>query len=136
MSKIEKTSSLCKRRKNEKLKDGLLLCGLAFALLLASWQVFYKEEETTFVYSESMTEAEQKVSYLLSEMDGVGENNVMIFETEDGIQSVVVICEGANNIQTNMDIRSAIAGLLGTDEKAIKIYLKKTKENKKTCQKK
>ncbi len=47
---------------------------------------------------------------------------VMICEDEDGVESVVVVCEGANDLRVNMDIREAVSAALGTDEKSVKIY--------------
>ena len=55
----------------------------------------------------------------------MGDVNVMICESEDGVQSVVVVCEGANDLRVNMNIREAVAAALGTDEKSVKIYLMK-----------
>lgn len=71
------------------------------------------------------SESEQKLCALLKEIDGVGDVNVMICESEDGVQSVVVVCEGANDLRVNMNIREAVAAALGTDEKSVKIYLMK-----------
>ena len=65
------------------------------------------------------------MALLLNEINGVGEVDVMIHETEEGVQSVVVVCEGAENLLVNMHIREAVAAALGTDEKSVKIYLKK-----------
>ena len=72
-----------------------------------------------------MSENEEKISRLLSEMDGVGEAQVMIYEENDEVQSVVVVCEGAGNFQVVIRIREAVAAALGTEEKAVKVYLKK-----------
>jgi hypothetical protein len=47
-----------------------------------------------------------------------------VCETEDGVQSVVVVCEGANNLQVIMDIKEAVAAAVGAQEKNVKIYLK------------
>ena len=71
------------------------------------------------------SESEQRLCSLLKEIDGVGEVNVMICEGEDGVESVVVVCEGANDLRVNMNIREAVAAALGTDEKSVKIYLMK-----------
>lgn len=107
-----------------KIKDVLLLSVLALILLFAVWKIFYTEDENS-LKSVSASETEDKISRLLSEINGVGEADVMICETEDGVQSVVVVCEGANDLQVVMDVREAVAAALGTEEKAVKIYLKK-----------
>ena len=107
-----------------KIKDALLLSVLALILLFAVWKIFYVDEENA-LKNVSASETEQKISSLLSEINGVGKADVMICETEDGVQSVVVVCEGANDLQVVMDVREAVAAALGTEEKAVKIYLKK-----------
>ena len=62
---------------------------------------------------------------LLEEMNGVGKAEVMVCETEDGVLGVVIVCEGANDLQVNMHVREAVATALGTAQNNVKIYLKK-----------
>lgn len=107
-----------------KIKELLLIAALALTLVFAVWKVFY-DGDTKNVISVSGSETEQKISLLLKEIDGVGEANVMICETEEGVKSVVVVCEGARDLQVVMNVREAVAAALGTEEKAVKIYLKK-----------
>ena len=107
-----------------KIKEILLIAALALTLVFAVWKVFY-DGDTENVISVSGSEKEQKISLLLKEIDGVGEANVMICETEEGVKSVVVVCEGARDLQVVMNVREAVAAALGTEEKAVKIYLKK-----------
>ena len=107
-----------------KIKELLLIAALALTLVFAVWKVFY-DGDTKNIISVSGSETEQKISLLLKEIDGVGEANVMICETEEGVKSVVVVCEGARDLQVVMNVREAVAAALGTEEKAVKIYLKK-----------
>ncbi len=108
-----------------KIKDILIVSVLALALVFAVWKVFYTDEESVSTAATAATETERKVGQLLQQIEGVGEADVMICETENGVQSVVVVCEGANDLQVIMNIREAVAAALGTQEKAVKIYLKK-----------
>ena len=108
-----------------KLKEILLLSVLALTLIFAAWKVFYTDESGGTASVVSGSESERKVSRLLQEINGVGEAEVMICETEEGVQSVVVVCEGAKDLQVVMNVREAVAAALGTEEKAVKIYLKK-----------
>ena len=127
MNKIEeKRGTPIKRRTlvDGRLKEILLLSVLAFALIFAAWKIFYTDESAATSVA-STSESERKVSRLLEQIEGVGEADVMICETEDGVQSVVVVCEGAKDLQVMMNIREAVAAALGTEEKAVKIYLKK-----------
>lgn len=119
----EEKVRLKKKIKSGRWKDALLLSVLALILVVAVWRIFYHADsgKTTSVYG---TESEQALRRLLSQIEGVGEVEVMICE-EDGVKSVVVVCEGAKDIRVNTDIREATAAALGTEEKNVKVYLKK-----------
>lgn len=113
------------RLKSGKIKDLLIIAGLALLLVFAVWRIFYKPDDLSAQTGVSGTESERALTALLGEIEGVGEVNVMICEDEEGVQSVVVVCDGAKNIRVNSDIREAVAAALGTEEKNVKIYLKK-----------
>lgn len=108
----------------KKIKNIALLFGVAALLAVAVWRVFFTPSSDVEKSVESSS-LETELSLLLNEMEGVGEASVMIYETEEGVQSVVVVCSGANDLQVNMNVREAVAYALGTDEKSVKIYLKK-----------
>lgn len=110
---------------DSRIKDVLLLGVLALVLVVAAWKIFYKDETKETLSVVQSSESEEKVGRLLREIEGVGDANVMICETEDGVTGVVVVCEGANDLQVIMNVREAVAAALGTEEKAVKIYLKK-----------
>ncbi len=110
---------------NGRGKDVLLLCALAAILTFAVWKIFYTEEKTAETLAYSGSETERRVCRILEAIDGVGEAEVMICETQDGVESVVVVCEGADDLQVIMNVREAVAAALGTEQKAVKIYLKK-----------
>lgn len=111
--------------RNGKIKEILLLAALAIALIFAAWKIFYDEDKGASANEVTLTENEEKISRLLQEIDGVGDASVMICETEEGVQGAVVVCEGANDFQVVIDVREAVAAALGTEEKSVKIYLKK-----------
>lgn len=114
-----------KRFFDGRTRDIFFLSVLALILIFAAWKTFQTDDKESMQTSAIMSENEAKVSRLLGEIDGVGEANVMICETEEGVQSVVVVCEGAEDLQVIMHVREAVAAALGTEEKAVKIYLKK-----------
>ena len=122
----EKNTSLARLwvRLDGRIKDFVLLSVLAFVLFFAAWQVFHTKEAENAV-AVNATEAETKVMRLLQEIEGVGEANVIVCEGENGVKNVVVVCEGANDLQVVMNVRGAVAAALGTEEKSVKIYLKK-----------
>ena len=121
--------------KGESKKESLLLSGrikdviwisiVALILFLACFLVFGKEENVESVAMAQMSEKEQKISQILQEIDGVGEVSVVVCEEEDEVKSVVVVCEGAKDIRVVMEVREAVATALNTQQKSVKIYLKK-----------
>ena len=110
-------------KKRTKIKDLFVLGGLALVLALATWQVFYPSENKTA--SVAVSENERKIMQILSQIDGVGNADVMICETEEGVDGVVVVCDGAKNFEVVLNIREAVATALGTEQNSVKIYLKK-----------
>ena len=101
-----------------------ILIALALVLIFTAWSVF-RDKDTQTDSLANMTDTELKVARILQEIEGVGEANVIVYETNEGIESVVVVCDGANDFKVVMDVREAVAAALGTTEKSVKIYLKK-----------
>lgn len=112
------------KKSNGKIKDVLLLGVLGLVLCVAIWLVF-TDGETVFSTARQYSEAESKLVALLEEMDGVGKAEVMVCETDEGILGAVIVCDGAKDLQVNMQIREAVATALGTSQSNVKIYLKK-----------
>ena len=113
-----------RNRKDGKVKDLLILGVLAICLLVATWSVFHSDEgETTS--ATVLTENEHRVVRILEEIDGVGQASVAVCETDGGVESAVVVCEGAKDLRVVMDVREAVAAALGTKQNSVKIYLKK-----------
>ena len=105
-------------------RDIFILVGLGLALLFASWKIFQKDTKSAS-QALSTTENELKIVRLLENIDGVGDVDVVICETEDEIKSVVVVCEGASDLRVTLNIREAVSAALGTEQNVVKIYLKK-----------
>ena len=121
---MEKIQTTALTRRKLQTKDWLVICLLGIFVLVGVWVVFRDEKNSTESVV-GITQTEQSISDLLSQMQGVGEADVMICETEEGVQSVVVVCEGARDLQVIINVREAVAAALGTQEKAVKVYLKK-----------
>ena len=125
-NKMKTDKKLSVRRWDGKIKDFLIISVLAIVLLFAAWKIFRTDDTQDSRSMVSMSEKEEKVARLLQEIKGVGEADVIICESEEEeILSVVVVCEGANDFKVTMDVREAVAAALGTEEKVVKIYLKK-----------
>ena len=124
MNKQEIIEPTIKPRRKWQMRDLCIVCLLGLVLLVSVWFVF-RDDGFSTAGNTTVSEAEQNVSALLSQIEGVGDADVMICETEDGVQSVVVVCEGARDLQVIINVREAVAAALGTQEKAVKVYLKK-----------
>lgn len=118
---MKKTS--VKKRLAGKKREVFVLLLLACLLAFAVWKIFYGGEVETAAVSGS--EEERALATLLSEIDGAGEVSVMICQDENGVNGVVIVCEGAQDIRVHTSVKEAAATALGTDEKNVKIYLKK-----------
>lgn len=69
-----------------------------------------------------MTDTEKKLTTILSSISGVGETEVMINESDNVINGVIIVCKGADNIMTRNDILNAVSTALNIDKKIIAIY--------------
>lgn len=101
-----------------------LLIILALVLILVAIVViFYDGEEsisTSALVDKSNTET--RLESILSSIEGVGESNVLVTEGEDGIEGVVIVCRGADNIMTRNDILNVVSTALNIDKNIIAIY--------------
>ncbi len=70
--------------------------------------------------NKSVTEI--KLEQILSGIDGVGQAEVMINESEDGIDGVIIVCSGANNLMTRNNILNAVTTALNVKGNNIAIY--------------
>ncbi len=107
-----------------RVKDFLLIGILALVLFYTAWKIF-EEDTSNTAGNFTLSESESKVMRLLQEIDGVGEANVVVREEDGEVKGVVVVCEGANNLRVVLNVREAVAAALNTEQKAVKIYLKK-----------
>ena len=69
------------------------------------------------------TDTELRLEKLLSSIDGVGDTEVMVRETDGKISGVVIVCQGAESITTKNNILNAVSVALNIDKKNIAIYL-------------
>ena len=120
LSKIKTSKKLA-----GKVKELLLLGVLAVALIYSAWSIFHADENRATASNGVMSESEMKVMRILQEIEGVGKASVAVHESDTEVKSVVVVCEGANNLRVVMNVREAVAAALGAKEKSVKVYLKK-----------
>ena len=103
----------------------IIIVVVLIIVLIGTIYFINKSNGGTAQTSGSLTEktpTEAKLTSILNRIDGVGEVDVMITEGENGIEGVVVVCAGANNIMTKSDILNAVSTALKIDKKIIAIY--------------
>ncbi|MGN0808247.1 MAG: hypothetical protein ACI4MN_07375 [Candidatus Coproplasma sp.] len=95
----------------------LLILLIAIAII-----TFGGSNQSLTVDTASMSQTEIKLMRILSEIDGVGKAEVMVNEGTDGVEGVVIVCEGANNIMTRNDVINAVYVALNVNKNNIAVY--------------
>ena len=94
---------------------------IALLLVFAVYRVFFKGKEKSSTSYET-TELEERLSQILSKIDGVGNVSVMVSEEEGRAVSAVIVFRGADSILTRMRVVDAASGALGIDKEYILVY--------------
>ena len=103
----------------------LMIVVCAIVLLIACYFVFFSpsmagERSST---SQSMSETENKLCRVLSEIDGVGEISAYVNEDGEGRAiGCVIIMEGADRLSVRLDVIKAAALALGVSQNDVQIY--------------
>ncbi len=83
-----------------------------------------KKDERTSI-SAVMTSDEQRLSSILSNVDGAGTVEAMITEKDNVIVGVLVIADGADDIYVRIRLIDAAATALGVDKSVVNVYSRK-----------
>ena len=73
---------------------------------------------------ESRTGVEDRLAELCSGVDGVGECSVLVYFTssdESEVESVIVICEGADNVDVRLRLTEMLSSFFGIGSNRIRI---------------
>ena len=106
-----------------KANKSVVIIAIIIVLLIVFVLIWGGKNDGLSVNSKSdKTGTEQKLERILSSIDGVGETDVMINEGENGIDGVVIVCRGANNIMIRNDILNAVSTALNIKKNIIAIY--------------
>lgn len=97
----------------------LLIVLIALAFLLYGGK---NKIASTSADGAARSQTEVKLMRILSEIEGVGNAEVMITEGKNGVEGVIIVCEGAYNIMTRNDILNAASTALNVDKNNIAIY--------------
>ncbi|MDE6411814.1 MAG: hypothetical protein K2L02_04680 [Clostridia bacterium] len=106
---------------NNKTARTVLILLIALLLVFAVYRVFFKSEEKPSNAYEA-TELEERLSKILSKIDGVGDTSVMVSEEEGKAVSAVIVFRGADSILTRMRVIDAASGALGIDRANVLVY--------------
>lgn len=106
---------------NNKTTRIVLILLIALLLLFAVYRVFFKSETPTKAQYQA-SELEQRLSRILSQIDGVGETTVMVGEEEGKAVSAVIVFSGADSILTRMRVIDAASGALGIGKENVLVY--------------
>lgn len=84
------------------------------------------EEQSAAASAQEKSATETKLMSILSAIDGVGNTDVMITETDGVISGVIIVCEGADRIMVRNDILNAVSTALNVDKSIIAVYTMKS----------
>ena len=101
----------------------VLICLVAFLLLIAVWRVFFTSTSSVGagnVYQP--TDRETRISVLLSRIEGVDGATVMITEEDGTPVGAVIVFEGAGGFVTRMRVIEATATALAIPPEKVLVY--------------
>ena len=106
---------------NNKTARTVVILLIALLLVFAVYRVFFKSEKTAAAVYEA-TALEERLSRILSKIDGVGDTSVMVQEEDGRAVSAVIVFRGADSILTRIRVIDAAAGALGIAKESILVY--------------
>lgn len=117
---MKKAVDFLKQNKNALIVLVLLIVLIIIAVSLNGNKMFSLTSTASNLQNKSVTEI--KLEQILSEIKGVGQAEVMINESESGIDGVIIVCSGANNLMTRNDILNVVSTALNVKGNNIAIY--------------
>lgn len=105
---------------NHKTTRTIIVLLAALLLVVAIYRIFFKNERTTSSFE--ATKLEERLSRILSGIDGVKDASVMVNEEDGKAVSAVVVFYGADSILTRIRVIDATAGALGIEKAKILVY--------------
>lgn len=117
---MKKAVDFLKQNKNALIVLVLLIVLIIIAVSLNGNKKFSLTSTASNLQNKSVTEI--KLEQILSEIKGVGQAEVMINESESGIDGVIIVCSGANNLMTRNDILNVVSTALNVKGNNIAIY--------------
>lgn len=98
---------------------------IAVALIIYSTVTAAKSADSTQTVGSVMTSDEQRLSAILSNIDGAGKVEAMITSADGTITGVLVIADGADDITVRLRLLEATATALGVSRNVVNVYSRK-----------
>ncbi|MDE5601145.1 MAG: hypothetical protein K2J16_01450 [Clostridia bacterium] len=99
---------------------------IAVSLIIYSTVATAKSKDSAqTTVSTVMTAEEQRLSAILSNIDGAGKVETMITKQGDTVMGVLVIADGASNILVRVRLVEAAATALGVNKQVVNVYSRK-----------
>lgn len=99
---------------------------IAVALIIYSTVMTSKANESSqSVAGTVMTSDEQRLSAILSSIDGAGKVETMITVQDDTVVGVLIIADGADNVLVRIRLVDAAATALGVSKSVVNVYSRK-----------
>ena len=110
----------------DKKNLSLVILALAFGILLIF--IGSRDEEQAV----SAVGMEERLATACSEVDGVGECEIMIYYSDkDGkVESVIVICDGADSVEVRAELTSMISAFFGIGTNRVRILRRAWEDTK------
>ncbi len=98
---------------------------IAVALIIYSTVTAAKSAGSPQTVGSVMTSDEQRLSAILSNIDGAGKVEAMITSADGTITGVLVIADGADDITVRLRLLEATATALGVSRNVVNVYSRK-----------
>lgn len=99
---------------------------IAVSLIIYSTVATAKSKDSAqTTVSTVMTAEEQRLSAILSNIEGAGKVEAMITKQGDTVMGVLVIADGASNILVRVRLVEAAATALGVNKQVVNVYSRK-----------
>lgn len=76
------------------------------------------------------TDLENRIENILSKIEGVGKSSVLLTYDNEKLEGIVIVAEGSKNLDTKLNIISAVEAVTGLGKHKIKVYEMNEVQNK------
>lgn len=138
IEKIKNIAAKCKNIKGFEIICALVIAAIAICIYFSVNAFDTENKDTPAINSSSDSEIIKSIKTLLSQIDGVGDCDVLVtykpneqesngegLDSTDNIQGVVVVAQGGQDVLVRIKITNALCTLLNIQASDIQIFEKK-----------